>query len=140
MSRWVLAAIVAIGCGHAAPAATPPARVAARDAAVADADRSRSRTISRKLVARAVAMYEDMARAPMTTDCAAATAKLAVIETSHADVIAANRHASTAPASPSGSSIAALAHQAELDAGARDRPVADDDRLRARRRLRARDR
>ncbi len=90
MARWLLFAALA-GCGHAAPPrstrelATAPADAALPpDAAALDDDPSR-------LAARSTQLYQELAASLVgATDCMEAAAKLEAIDTSYADVIAAN--------------------------------------------------
>ena len=98
MSRRLMiavCAIAAIGCGHAPPPASPPIPRHTRRtrASVADAAPVALDDDLPRLAQRAVAMYQEIAARALgdAGDCAAATAKLEAIETSYADVIAANR-------------------------------------------------
>jgi hypothetical protein len=85
---WLAAAIA---CSRPAPAPrSAPVRAAPPDAAVADAaplDRDLPR-----LVERAIAMYEDIAKAFAASgkDCAAASARLGQLAAAYHDVVAAN--------------------------------------------------
>jgi hypothetical protein len=95
MSRWAWAALLALGCGHAAPPATPPpgTQHAARapDAAV-DAPPPKLEDDLPRLAGRAVALFQAWQRALTDAgeDCAAATSKLNALALEYADVIEAN--------------------------------------------------
>ena len=94
MSRSLsLAICVAMGCGHPAPPPAAPDH-ATRDAGIGVTTDAKPFTLDDDLPAlatRAVAMYQELARAlAESTDCAATTAKLQTIEAAYADVIAAN--------------------------------------------------
>ena len=89
MARWLLFAALA-GCGHAAPPASShelahaPSDAAPPDAAALDDDLPR-------LAARLTQLYQEVAAALAAgSECAAAVDRLVAIETSYADVIAAN--------------------------------------------------
>jgi hypothetical protein len=94
MSRWASFAIVAIGCGSAAPAQaprTPPPATAPVDAAV-EARPALADDLPR-LALRARQLYLDWhtAFADGNTDCATATASMNALADKNADVIAANQ-------------------------------------------------
>jgi len=97
MSRWARAAVFAVGCGHAAPAAAPAPGTAhaarAPDAGV-DAPPPKLEDDLPRLAQRAVAMFQawQHALADSHEDCAAATAKLNQLALDYADVIEANAH------------------------------------------------
>ena len=93
MTRALWIALIAVGCGHPAPApvavtSPPPRPVAVADAAVVqplDHDLPR-------LAERATRLYQDVVQVfvAVGTDCAAATAKLGALQKSYADVVSAN--------------------------------------------------
>ena len=93
MTRWGWIAIIAIGCGHAAPPAPIPAPTpaVAIDAGAIDAPKPLDEDLPR-LAERGVAMFSDWARALAEAgeDCAVATAKINAVADSYADVIIAN--------------------------------------------------
>jgi len=101
MSRWARAAVVAVGCGHAAPTATPvPGNthvahqpMTAGEASV-DAPPPKLEDDLPKLASRAVLMFEAWQRALAESheDCAVATGKLNQLALDFADVIEANAH------------------------------------------------
>jgi hypothetical protein len=94
MSRWACAALLAVGCGHAAPAtATPPPLARVADAAVDGAPPKLEDDLP-KLAERAVGMFQAWQRALVeaSEDCTAATAKLNQLALDYADVIEANVH------------------------------------------------
>ena len=121
MRCWAVWLLV-IGCGHpATPPATPPSHVVAIDAGViADAKPLALDDDLPRLAQRAVAMYGELSRALADPqDCAAATTKLQAIETSYADVIAANRRVLHGGRDKIKQLHTALEpHQAEFDAAA----------------------
>jgi hypothetical protein len=95
MLRWARAALLVVGCGHAAPPATPPPTVArVPDAAVADTAPPKLEDDLPRLAERAVGMFQAWQRAlaESAEDCAAATAKLNQLALDYADVIEANTH------------------------------------------------
>jgi hypothetical protein len=95
MSRWASLAIIALGCGSAAPAqsthATPPPATAPADAAVEP--RPALADDLPRLALRARQLYLDWhaAFADANTDCATATASMNALADKNADVIAANQ-------------------------------------------------
>lgn len=97
MSRWACAALLALGCGHAAPPATPPPGTQhaahAPDAAIDSAPPKLEDDLQR-LAARALALFQAWQRALVDAgeDCAAATEKLNHLALEYADVIEANVH------------------------------------------------
>ncbi|MDB4956068.1 MAG: hypothetical protein JWO36_3637 [Myxococcales bacterium] len=94
MTRWSWAAIIAIGCGHAAPSPPPPIlKPVATDAAVSiDAQPIALDDDLPRLAARALELFQAWATALEESgeDCAAATAKIDAIADRYADVITAN--------------------------------------------------
>jgi hypothetical protein len=104
MTRWGCIAIIAIGCGHAAPPAPTPERkpavaiAIAIDAGVIDAIPKPLDEDLPRLAERALALWQAWAGALAEADgdCAAATTKLNTIADSNADVFAANAKISRA--------------------------------------------
>ena len=94
MSRWACAAIVAVGCGHAAPPATPAPghSETTHAAAVIDAPPPKLEDDLPRLAERALALFQAWQRALSDAgeDCAAATTKLNALALEYADVIEAN--------------------------------------------------
>ncbi len=90
MSRLVLALLVG-ACNHP-PSPTPVTTGSATaDAAPGDADVALDRDLP-KLALRALALYKDVAQAFVAAgeDCPAAIAKLGALQSTYADVVAAN--------------------------------------------------
>jgi hypothetical protein len=116
VARWLLFAALA-GCGHAAPPASSrevarvPSDAPPPDAVALDDDLPR-------LAARSTQLYQDLATTLAAgSDCASAADKIGALETSYADVIAANArvaHGAKAEAYRQ----ALEAHQTELAAAA----------------------
>jgi hypothetical protein len=124
MSRWACAALLVVGCGHAAPPPTPPpgnTHVAAADAGVPDAPKALEDDLPR-LAERAVALFQAWVSVldAAGEDCALATTKLNQLAVEYADVIEANRKIAHAGHDKIKQLRAELAkHDEELDAAAK---------------------
>lgn len=124
MSRWGCVALVAIGCGHAAPPPPPPPpppRVAVDAGVRPDASVALDQDLPR-LAERALQMYQDWQRAlaEANGDCAVASAKVNALADAYADVIAANAKIVHAGRDRVLEMRAALQpHEAEFDAAAK---------------------
>lgn len=96
MSRWARAALVVVGCGHAAPPATAPGNTHVAQVADAGVDTPPPKLEDDfpRLAQRAVLMFQAWQRAlaESNEDCAAATGKLNQLALEFADVIEANAH------------------------------------------------
>jgi hypothetical protein len=99
MSRWACAAVLALGCGHAAPQAPAPGTTHATRATAGDAGVDAAAPIKLeddlpRLAERAVRLFQawQKALADAGEDCAAATTKLDALAVEYADVIEANAH------------------------------------------------
>lgn len=97
MSRWACAALLAFGCGHAAPPAAPPPgtqHVARAPADAVDAPPPKLEDDLPRLATRALALFQAWQRALADAgeDCAAATKRLDQLALEYADVIEANVH------------------------------------------------
>ncbi len=93
MSRVLSIALALAACGHPAPAPTPPPPPPPPPAAPIDA--AVAQPLDRdlpSLAERATRLYQDVAAAfaAAGVECPAATAKLAVLQRTYADVVAAN--------------------------------------------------
>jgi hypothetical protein len=124
MSRWACAALFAVGCGHAAPAAAPAPGTThtsrAPDAAI-DSGPPKLEDDLPRLAERAVAMFQAWQRALADAgeDCHAAAAKLDQLAIEFADVIAANARVVHAGHDKVKSLRAELAkHEQQMDAAA----------------------
>jgi len=120
MTRVVWVAIVVVACGHPA---TPPAVDPHPQPPVAHADAATDAPLDHdlpRLALRATKLYQDIVQvlAAAAEDCAAATTKLAGLQTAYADVVAAN--AKVLHDGRARELRAALeSHAAELDAAAK---------------------
>jgi hypothetical protein len=118
----VIAALVGVGCGHAAPTSTEPgaSHGATGSAAPDAAPRSLDDDLGR-LAERSLEMYQAIAKllGEPSTDCVGVAAKLDAITQANTDVIAANAKVLHAGHEKIKQLKAALEpHQADLDAAA----------------------
>jgi hypothetical protein len=90
VARWLLFAALA-GCGHPAPPAGSHALARAPSDAAPPPDAAALDDDLPRLATRSAQLYQELAASlGSAADCAAAADQLAAIETSYADVIAAN--------------------------------------------------